>query len=337
MNSQPSTKNPKISIIMPVLNGAKTICRAINSIIAQDYPNFELIILDGASTDDTLLLLEKYKPIISSLTSSKDGNPSIAVNKGIALATGDLVVQLMCDDFYEKDTFRRIADAYFQHPEADIITCGGRIIAYDTSKKRFRTLRSHTSQAALALTFDNVCKGEAAICCRFIKRDVFKTIGTFHTVCGDGKISYSNDKEFLLRAIVHGMKNYTINHLGHNYVSHEDSLTFSGNRKMTVRLYTEHYYYATEYLSLDTLSPKQRALMHFWRYHQSARLAFYHLFHRDFQIAWPIIIKNIRLYPLHWFFSFIWAPFDLLLRRTQQKLIQVYYHFTGRNLIDVET
>jgi len=89
----------KISIITVCFNSAKTISDTINSVASQDYPAIEHIIVDGASTDDTVDILEKA-PSVAHFVSEPDKGIYDAMNKGIAMATGDVVGILNADDFY---------------------------------------------------------------------------------------------------------------------------------------------------------------------------------------------------------------------------------------------
>ena len=93
-------KNPKISIITTSYNSSKTIRDTIDSVVAQDYENIEYIIIDGNSTDDTIDIVNSYGNKISCLISEDDDGLYDAMNKGIRIATGDVVGILNSDDFY---------------------------------------------------------------------------------------------------------------------------------------------------------------------------------------------------------------------------------------------
>jgi glycosyltransferase involved in cell wall biosynthesis len=93
----------KVSIVTVVYNNQDTIADCIKSVLSQDYPNIEYIIVDGSSTDNTLEIIHKYKDKIATLISESDKGLYYAMNKGIALATGDLVGTLNSDDFYTHD------------------------------------------------------------------------------------------------------------------------------------------------------------------------------------------------------------------------------------------
>lgn len=91
---------PKISIITSVLNGANTIADTIESVIQQQYDNIEYIIIDGNSSDDTVPIIRRYGDKVDILVSEPDQGVYDAMNKGIKLATGDIIAMLNSDDVY---------------------------------------------------------------------------------------------------------------------------------------------------------------------------------------------------------------------------------------------
>jgi glycosyltransferase involved in cell wall biosynthesis len=99
------------SIITVCLNAEQTIRQTIDSVIGQNYPHIEYIIIDGGSTDATLSIIEEYRDQISTFVSEPDNGISDAFNKGIALATGDYIGIINADDYYEAAAFKTIADA----------------------------------------------------------------------------------------------------------------------------------------------------------------------------------------------------------------------------------
>ena len=92
----------KVSIITVSFNSADTIKDTIKSVIDQDHKNIEHIIIDGGSQDDTLQIINKYKDKIDLIISEPDNGIYNAMNKGIMLATGDIIGILNSDDFSPK-------------------------------------------------------------------------------------------------------------------------------------------------------------------------------------------------------------------------------------------
>ena len=90
----------KVSIITITYNSESTLIETIDSVLNQTYKDIEYIIVDGASSDDTVSIVHSYKERISTFISEKDNGLYHALNKGISLATGDVIGILHSDDFY---------------------------------------------------------------------------------------------------------------------------------------------------------------------------------------------------------------------------------------------
>jgi glycosyltransferase len=115
----------KVSIITTCYNREGTIRDCIESVLAQDYPNIEYIVVDGASKDGSLSIIKEYEGRIATIVSEPDGGMYEAINKGIRLATGDVIGLLHSDDFYYKtDRVRLIVEAMLQD-DADIVYGNG--------------------------------------------------------------------------------------------------------------------------------------------------------------------------------------------------------------------
>ena len=97
---------PKISIVTPSYNQGQFIEETILSVINQNYPNLEYIIIDGGSTDDTVKIIEKYEKYITYWISETDQGQSHAINKGLQKATGDILAWINSDDYYLPGTFK---------------------------------------------------------------------------------------------------------------------------------------------------------------------------------------------------------------------------------------
>lgn len=111
----------KISLITVVHNAESTINRCIESVIGQDFKNLEYIVIDGASTDDTVQHICKYASQITHFISEPDGGIYEAMNKGIKLATGDVVGILNADDFFaDTRVLSAVAEA-FSNAVVDVV------------------------------------------------------------------------------------------------------------------------------------------------------------------------------------------------------------------------
>lgn len=110
----------KFSIITVTLNSEATIEKCIQSVINQNYSNCEYIIIDGGSNDNTLNIINKYKDRVSVLISEKDNSIWDAMNKGINIATGDIIGFLNSDDFYYPNAIAT-ANKYFINHNIDFL------------------------------------------------------------------------------------------------------------------------------------------------------------------------------------------------------------------------
>lgn len=112
---------PKISVVTVCYNMENYIEETIQSIVMQEYPNLEYIIIDGGSTDKTLDIINKYKNKISILISEPDKGMYDAIDKGIRASTGEIVAWLNADDSYFAWTFKIVASLFQNNPDINWI------------------------------------------------------------------------------------------------------------------------------------------------------------------------------------------------------------------------
>ena len=128
----------KVSIITSCFNREETIRGAIESVLSQDYPDIEYIIIDGASKDNSLGVINEYKDKITTIVSEPDHGMYEAINKGICLATGDIIGLVHSDDFlFANDTISHIVNE-FKKTGADFIYGDGLFVDYNNTKKVVR-------------------------------------------------------------------------------------------------------------------------------------------------------------------------------------------------------
>ena len=113
---------PKTSIVTPSFNQGRYLEAAINSVLSQNYPNLEYIIVDGGSTDNSVEIIKKYAQHLHFWCSEADAGHYSAVNKGFAKASGDIFAWLNSDDMYCSDAFRTVGVIFSQFPEVSWLT-----------------------------------------------------------------------------------------------------------------------------------------------------------------------------------------------------------------------
>jgi glycosyltransferase involved in cell wall biosynthesis len=128
---------PKISIVIPSYNKVEYIQETLESIVSQKYPNLEVIIQDGGSTDGTLEIIKKYAkkyPKIISWISKKDKGQVDAINKGLSKARGDIVTYINADDVYEKGALKTVGEYFAENSKALWLAGQGRVIDEDSNE-----------------------------------------------------------------------------------------------------------------------------------------------------------------------------------------------------------
>ena len=107
----------KICVVIPCYNSVRFIEETLQSILSQDYPCFQCIVVDGGSTDGTLDILRKYASDKLSWITGKDRGQSDAINKGLEQVRGDILTYLCSDDLYEPRCFSEVAKFFSENPE----------------------------------------------------------------------------------------------------------------------------------------------------------------------------------------------------------------------------
>jgi glycosyltransferase involved in cell wall biosynthesis len=127
MENRDETTLPKISIVTAVYNNAPYIENCIKSVLSQDYPHLEYLIIDGGSTDGTVQIIEKYANRLACFISEKDRGQTHALNKGFARASGDIFAWLNADEQYLPGTLHDVGRAFSIHFGLDFYY-GNRIV-----------------------------------------------------------------------------------------------------------------------------------------------------------------------------------------------------------------
>jgi glycosyltransferase involved in cell wall biosynthesis len=167
----PNSDLPKITIVTPSFNQGRYIDRTIQSVLQQEYPNLDYIVIDGGSTDETLSILRRYEGQLRWI-SEKDSGQSEAINKGFRLAKGEIVAWLNSDDVYLPGSLETVGKYFAAHPEVMMIYGEGYMIdENDTTRKRFPFTEPRFDLWKLIYYGDYILQQST-----FFRRSVFDTI-----------------------------------------------------------------------------------------------------------------------------------------------------------------
>ncbi|MDD2478743.1 MAG: glycosyltransferase family 2 protein [Victivallaceae bacterium] len=179
----------KISIITVVRNGAEVLEQTIKSVLTQEYDDFEYIIIDGASTDGTLQVVDKYRNQLAQLVSEPDNGIYEAMNKGIKLCSGDIIGIINAGDYYFPGALQKVADTFHGKKLDEYIFWG------DVEYSKIGAVRGWRP--------NNLKRGAFATHpSMFTPRAVYERIGLY-----DESYNLLGDYEFMYRAInIHEIK-----------------------------------------------------------------------------------------------------------------------------------
>ena len=189
MNLTPLPKSPLISIVTPSYNQAKYIEQTIQSVLEQDYPRVEYLVVDGLSTDNSVEVIKKYSLESDSLltdnqsrsidwwVSEKDSGQGEAINKGLARAKGEIIAWLNSDDYYLSGTLAAVVKVFQDNP--DVVMVYGDMLAVDEHGRTLNTLKYKQLSLQDLLCFQII--GQPSV---FFRREAYEKAGgldaTFH-------------------------------------------------------------------------------------------------------------------------------------------------------------
>jgi glycosyltransferase involved in cell wall biosynthesis len=119
------TTLPRISIVVPSFNQGRYLRQALDSILTQSYPERQIVVMDGGSTDQSLEIIKGYARCLTYWQSQRDGGQAAAINEGLRHCSGDIVAWLNSDDYYLPDALWRIARAYAEFPARGLYVGNG--------------------------------------------------------------------------------------------------------------------------------------------------------------------------------------------------------------------
>jgi len=185
---------PRLTVVTPSYNQGRFIEQTIESVLGQNYPDLEYIVMDGGSTDETVAVLQRYDGRLQ-WRSEPDRGQSDALNKGLRMATGGVVAFINSDDYYEPGALLAVGEFFAGHPGSQWVT--GRCRTVDEHGREIR--RAVTLYKNMYLRFGgyralqvlNYVSQPAT----FWRRTMLERVGSF-----DESLDYAMDYDYWLRA-----------------------------------------------------------------------------------------------------------------------------------------
>jgi glycosyltransferase involved in cell wall biosynthesis len=221
-----------ISIVIPVYNAQETLSRCLDSILNQSFKNFEIILVNDASTDNTQQIIDHYKENYPSQIQAiikSNGGPGETRNFGIKKAIGKYLTFIDADDFLEPNYFEVVLNAIEKHDPDLILLAYQRV--YNRRQSILEKLYPYSSwnifnlPVSLSTHPDIICKTEGAPWLRIIKREIIAT--NEHLLFSNGKLA--EDQEASLKWFLHTPKIVFCKEQIYNYIIDSKSINFSTN------------------------------------------------------------------------------------------------------------
>ena len=248
-------EKPLISIITPSLNRAEFIEEAIKSVLYQDYPIVEHIIMDGGSTDGTLDNLNSYSHL--SIISQPDHGLYDAINTGINLVHGDVIGFLNTDDYYEPNIFGRVIQTFRDNPNIDAVV-GSATFFFTQKDGQVETVFSFPAVQPDELWY-RLTIGAPIFNAWFFRKKVFHIIGEFNQ-----KYRYAADRDYLIRFALNNCSFFPLDKPAYHYRQHPDSLTIDGAYDGEATHLLDCLEMIDYYLNSGTLPEETRKIFYDW-------------------------------------------------------------------------
>ncbi|MEM7117493.1 MAG: glycosyltransferase family 2 protein [Chloroflexota bacterium] len=319
-DKQPAVLWPRITVVTPSYNQGQYLEETIRSVLLQAYPNLEYIIIDGGSDDNSVEIIRKYEPWLTYWVSEPDAGQAAAINKGFALASGDLLGWLNSDDLLLEGALFHLAKAYRQASAAILFGDG---VRFDEMTNRSLHFRACHIDAA---TFEQASLQFGMRWCQpgtYFPRWLYEQIGSF-----DESYRYLFDQDWLCRALQFSHAHYVGQSLAQIRL-HPESKTVAEARLWHAEgVAISHKYWPPQILENENLKTALFEMMlaasNLEGYYLNRKKAFYCLaraFFRAPQIAtrlrywllWLKLVLPVRL--LHWIRRIWWSQPHFRLRR----------------------
>ncbi|MBV9488618.1 MAG: glycosyltransferase [Verrucomicrobia bacterium] len=280
----------KFSVITPCYNRRDYISQAVDSVLAQDYPDIEHWVIDAGSDDGTLEALDRYRHL--KVVSEPDRGVYDGLNKGVRRADGDVVVLLNSDDVLTPGAFK-LAAHLFRNAVGTMLISGGCEIFRNTPAGREVVMHRYLNPREYQLSIRNATVGYPFINARFFRRKVFEQIGEF-----DLRYPIAADRDFLIRAALRHLPDAPIKRLLYRYRWHPASLTMNAGNATLLQGMRDGLEIVRHYLSAAQLAPTDAAYFKQWRRECLVNEVMIHAVNRAFSPALSAAARGLVQEPI---------------------------------------
>jgi glycosyltransferase involved in cell wall biosynthesis len=301
-----------LSILTPTFNRANYIVDAIESVLSQDYSNFEHIIVDGQSTDTTLEVLARYPHL--KMISEPDSGMYDALNKGLKMAQGDVIGWVNSDDLFLPGVFTDVMALFTADPQLEAVVGGATF--FSGSKDNPTIIRTIPWIEAGEL-IPRLTRNSPVTNGWFFRRSVFDKVGGFDSSC-----LYAGDGDFLLRMAFAGINYRPLRKVVYSYRIHSGSFTINSldsrdptRGKVRIKVLTEQIMVIERFLTNANTPTVALPLLQRKHSEQTYRLAATAFYHQQWQIAKRAVFQGCK-HNAAWPIFFIWMALSRLFMKS---------------------
>lgn len=222
----------RVSIVTISFNQAQFLEECLLSVLHQNYPDIEYIVVDPGSTDGSRQIIERYRDSIDHVIFEPDDGPADGLNKGFAYATGDIFGFLNSDDYLLPSSLTKVVSYFHEHPNIDVLSGCSQIV--DSEGKHLRKFYSDRFSLLRSAYGCSILAQPST----FFKKNAFSESGGFN------KSNRTNwDDELWIDMALKGAKFQVVDECFSAYRVHKASITGSANQDFAIRQYAEYRFY----------------------------------------------------------------------------------------------